>query len=116
MTWTAWQYRDVFDAFYQQCDDDTQRSIDVRLDQLLEKGNLAKRPVSAPLEDGIFELRAKKAARLLFFFQPGQKIIFVVGIFKDQREVPREAIEKAKEVRKTLLSKMEKARGIYRTH
>lgn len=113
--WTAWQYRDVFDAFYRQCDEDTRRSIDNRLDQLLEKGNLSKRPVSAPLEDGIFELRGK-SARLLFYFEPGQRIIFVVAIVKDQRGVPRDAIERAKQIREILLSRRERGHGINRAH
>jgi hypothetical protein len=111
MTWTAWQYRTVFDDLYADCDEDTQRSIDNRLDQLLEKGNLTKRPASAPVEDGIFELRAK-AARFLFFFDPKQRIIFVVGICKDQRALPRSAIDAAKKVRKLLLSGKETVRGL----
>lgn len=115
MAWTAWQYRDVFDELYRACDSATQRSLLIRLDQLLEKGNLAKRPVSAPLRDGIFELRAKKV-RLLFYFQPGQQMIFVVGIFKDQREVPPEDIDRAIDIRNRLAFRLEIPRGITRTH
>lgn len=112
MTWTAWQYRAVFDDLYAGCDKATQLSIDNRFDQLLEKGNLAKRPVSAPLGDGIFELRGGKSARFLFFFGPDRRIIFVVGILKDQRAVPRSVIDEAKKIRKRLASGKEAAHAV----
>lgn len=115
MAWTAWQYHNVYDRLYETCDERTRRKLLSRLDQLLEKGNLAKRPISAPLRDGIFELRAN-TARLLFYFQPGQKMIFVVGLLKDQRVVPPEEIDKAIEIRTSLASGLEKIHGITRTH
>lgn len=115
MVWTAWQYRDVFDSLYSASDEATQRSILQRLDRLLEMGNLAKRPASSPLRDQILELRAK-TARLLFFFQPGQRIIFVVGFFKRQDEVPPAEIDKAIAIRRILLEQRESIYGIRNIH
>ena len=101
MTWTAWQYRDVYDSAYAGADNDTQDVMTRRLDYLLEHGNMTQRPISAPLRDGILEFRAKKV-RILFFFSPDKRIIFVVGIVKDQRTVPDAAIEQAIKIRQQI--------------
>ncbi len=78
--WTPLQHNGAWDDIYAQCDADAQATLDSRLDQLLERGHLARRPVSAPLEDGIFELRAKKA-RVLFYF--GAERTIVLYLFMD---------------------------------
>ena len=119
MAWTAWQYGDVFDAFYKDCDDDMRVAIDQRLSRLLELGNLAREPVSKHLEEGIFELRAKtgrEQARFLYYFDPGKRIVIVLAIYKDQRKVSRADIGKAKKIREILRAEQEKASGIYLTH
>lgn len=111
MEWTAWQYRDTYDALYEQVGDDVRLSIDVRIDQLLERGNLCGRPITALLEDGIFEFRAKDA-RILFYFEADKRIVFVVGIVKKQPAVPRSAIEDAKRIRRLIQEKKEIPSGI----
>lgn len=115
MEWTAWQYRDVFDALYDGSTDDARLSIDVRLDQLLERGNECRRPITAPLGDGIHEFRAKDA-RVLFYFEPGRRIIFVVGIVKKQSAVPRSAIDEAKRIRKLISEGKELTHGLSSTN
>lgn len=65
---------------------------------MLEHGNLSGRPVSAPLGDGIFELRANET-RLLFYFESGQRIVFVHYLLKKTRRVPQSAIRLAKDRR-----------------
>lgn len=112
--WTVYEYRDVFTDLYNDCDEDTQATIDSRLDQLLEKGNMAKEPVSKPLRDGIFELRAK-TARFLYYFEPGKKIIVVVAFIKDQNKVPAEHIDRAIKIREIIQAGQEKA-NVYKTH
>lgn len=92
--WIAWQYRQVWDSLYVQCDEDTQTMLDYRLDLLKEKGNQSRRPISALLDDGIFELRAK-SARMLFYFGKERKIIFVHCFFKSTNVVPRSDIQTA---------------------
>lgn len=89
---------------YASCDQDTQELLDRRLDFLREHGNLSDRPISAPLEDGIFELRAKDA-RMLFYFGEKRDIIFVNCIIKKTRKVPREEIQLAKKRRTEIRAK-----------
>jgi phage-related protein len=96
--WTARQYLDSWDGVYSQCDEDTQLQIDHRLDCLLEKGNLSREPISKPVEDGIFELRAKDA-RFMFYFAEPKEIIFVHAIIKKRRDIPKNDIKTAKKRR-----------------
>jgi phage-related protein len=98
MLWDAYQYGTVWDDLYSACDEDTQCTIDHRLDALCEKGNQAREPISKHLEDGIFELRAKDK-RFLFYFSDSRSIVFVHAFIKKRNEVLRADIEKAKERR-----------------
>lgn len=93
--WTAHQYGSVWDDLYRMCDQNTQEVLDRRLDILLEQGSLTRRPIVAPLRDGLFELRAKQA-RAIFFFRPGRKIIFVHGLIKKQPAIAPKDIKMAK--------------------
>jgi|ERR1700719_2375230 len=95
MRWIVTQYRTVWNDLYTECDEDTRDTLDRKLDLLQEKGNLSNRPISALLEDGIFELRAKEA-RMLFYFGEERDVVFVHCIIKKTRKVPREDIELAK--------------------
>ncbi|MCH8041413.1 MAG: type II toxin-antitoxin system RelE/ParE family toxin [Nitrospinae bacterium] len=101
MFWVPKQYCNVWDEFYLSCDDDTLITLDSRLDLLLERGNQCRRPVTAHLEDGIFELRAKNA-RMLFCFGPEKKIIFLHGIIKKTSRVSPKDISTAKQHRKRI--------------
>ena len=106
MMWKLLQYQTVFDDFYNQCDTKLKAAIDQRVQRLAILGNMAREPVSKPVEDGIFECKARakrQRVRFLYFFQPGKIIIFAVATFKDQRKIPRSAINKAKKIRDTLL-------------
>ncbi|MFH1725389.1 MAG: type II toxin-antitoxin system RelE/ParE family toxin [Elusimicrobiota bacterium] len=61
-------------------------------------GNLARRPLSAPLRDKIFELRSTKDEiqyRTLYFFWKGRMIIVSHIIVKKTQRVPNEEIAKA---------------------
>lgn len=113
--WTIYQYRNVFDDFYNTCDEAMQLAIDNRFAQLVEKGNKAREPVSKYLDDGIFELRAK-SARFLYYFEPERKAIIVVAFFKDQNQVNPNYIKKAKKIREILQKEQETAHGIQKTH
>lgn len=109
--WTAWQYRQVWDDLYGRCDEDTQTMLDYRLDLLKEKGNQSRRPISALLDDGIFELRAK-SARMLFCFGDTRRIIFVHCVFKTTSRVPREDMELAKRRRSEIQRTREKLNAL----
>lgn len=112
--WTVHEYRNVFSDFYGTAGEDLQVAIDNRLDQLIEKGNMAKAPVSKPLRDGIFELRAK-SARFLYYFEPGKNIIVVVAFMKDQDRVDNEYIDRAIELREIIRAGKEQT-NVYKTH
>lgn len=61
-----------------------------------------REPYSAPLDEGIFELRAKQGSdivRCLYFFQKGHIVILTNGFTKKTKKTPRKEIEKAKRYR-----------------
>jgi len=114
--WTLLEYHDEFTKFYdQECSPEIRISIDSRLDVLRTKGNLTGEPICKHLDDGIFEFRAK-TARVLFYFEPAKRIIFVVAIIKKTDKVPRAAIDQAKQRRASLLAERERANGLHPTH
>ena len=66
---------------------------------LEEKGYSLREPYSAPLEDGIFELRAVQGSnisRALFFFYVEGRIVITHGFIKKTQKTPRAQIELAK--------------------
>ena len=77
---------------------------------LEEKGNALRRPYSAPLGDGIFELRAivgSDISRALYFFYAGKKIIMTNGFIKKTQKTPRSVIALAKKYRKEYYKQQE---------
>ncbi|OGG61850.1 hypothetical protein A3C87_00430 [Candidatus Kaiserbacteria bacterium RIFCSPHIGHO2_02_FULL_49_34] len=73
------------------------------LELLREYGVNLGMPHSRPLEDGVFELRArgKQEVRLLYGFQHDGAII-VHGFIKKQQKTPRRHLDRAKEWMKGL--------------
>ena len=72
------------------------------LDLLAEFGNRLREPYSAPIGDGIFELRAKVGSdisRVFYFFTIGNKIILTNGFIKKQQKTPQKEIALAKKYR-----------------
>ena len=75
---------------------------------LEEKGTLLREPYSAPLEDGIFELRAVQGSnisRALFFFYLQGRIIITHGFIKKTQKTPKAQIELAKKYRADFLNR-----------
>ena len=75
---------------------------------LAENGTQLREPYSKPLDNGIFELRAKVGSdisRVLYFFMIGKKVILTNGFVKKTQKTPNEEIEKAKQYRKEYLSR-----------
>jgi phage-related protein len=69
---------------------------------LRELGNKARRPLADYLEDGIYELRArrfKKQFRVLYTFAGRQTILLLTGFAKKTKSVPAQRIKKAKTLR-----------------
>ena len=78
------------------------------IDILEENGNQLREPYSKPLEDGIFELRAKLGSditRILYFFFYEGRIILTHGFTKKTQKTPRNEIERAKKYRKEFLER-----------
>lgn len=79
-----------------------QAKIFTALDILEYKGPGTREPYSKPLDDGIFEVRAKVGtdiSRILYFFMIGKKIILTNGFVKKTPKTPRQEIERAKRYR-----------------
>ena len=75
---------------------------------LAENGTQLREPYSKPLDDGIFELRAKVGSdisRVLYFFLIGKKVVLTNGFIKKTQKTPGAEIEKAKQYRKEYLSR-----------
>ena len=72
------------------------------INMLAANGNELRRPYSAHLSDGIFELRAtvgSNTTRILYFFFVERHIILTHGFIKKTDEVPPAEIQKAKKYR-----------------
>ena len=79
---------------------------------LEELGNLAREPLSKPLDDGIFELRTIEGGnivRILYFFDRDKIIVATTnGFVKKTRKTPPNEIALAKERRQIYFSTRER--------
>lgn len=81
---------------------------------LEEYGNLAREPLSKPLQNGIFELRSQcgtDIVRMLYFFDDDKIIIVTNGFVKKQDKTPANEIELAKARRIIFYMQKEKNRS-----
>ncbi len=72
------------------------------IDLLEANGTALRKPYSAPLGDGIYELRAKQGSnitRVLYFFQIGNKAYLTNGFTKKSQKAPPSEIDLAKKYR-----------------
>ena len=82
------------------------------MELLEEKGTELREPYSAPLEDGIFELRCKLGSnitRTLYFFYVGKRIVVTNGFVKKTQKTPPGEIKLAKDRRKDWIERHEQA-------
>lgn len=81
---------------------------------------MCERPVSAPLGDGLFELRGKankKQARLIYYFGTNRReIIFTHACYKASKTISPRDMEIAKRNRKSIEEGREKPHGLNYTH
>ena len=78
------------------------------MELLEEKGASLREPYSAPLGDGLFELRCKLGSnitRVLFFFYIGKRIIVTNGFTKKTQKTPPSEIKLAKARRQDWLTR-----------
>ncbi len=81
----------------QQSDVGRDRCID-RLKRLRSQGHELRRPIAAPLRDGIYELRAREnkvRLRILFFFYGRERAVVTHGLKKETGGVPSIEIDRA---------------------
>ena len=116
---TLWQFKNIVVSFLNDCSEEMKEVLIRRLDQLSEKGVACKRPISAPLQDGLFELRGRtgnQQARLIYYFGLNNKIIFVNALYKSTPKISHHRIETAKRNRKIIEEGKEQAHGFDLTH
>ena len=80
---------------------------------LTERGTNLREPYSKPLDDGIFELRAKSGkniSRVLYFFVVGNRAILTHGFIKKTPKTPSGEIERAKRYRADYFQQQEAKR------
>lgn len=73
-----------------------------RILALAEKGHDLRRPLAAPLSDGIYELRIRRGKvnyRMLYFFH-GRSVAILTHGFTKEKEVPPQDIDRARDGRK----------------
>lgn len=88
-------YTRIFGFFENQVISKTLRTIDL----LEANGALLREPYSKPVEDEIFELRAKQGSditRVLYFFVIGQKAVLTNGFVKKTQKIPKSEKDLAK--------------------
>jgi phage-related protein len=80
------------------------------ISMLQTNGTDLREPLSKPLGDGIFELRAKVGSdisRTLYFFFYGRRVILTNGFIKKTQKTPHSEIETAKKYRAEYLGRKE---------
>jgi phage-related protein len=81
------------------------------IELLGDRGHDLRRPASAPLEDGIYELRTrvnKVQVRMLYFFDKREAAVVTHGFIKRGAKVPTAEIERARRSRERYLADKEK--------
>lgn len=99
--WRLRQYKSAYDDFVAKCSPELRLRIEAKVSILLLEGNRTKFPTSAPLGDGLFEVRAKHKnvqARLLYGFMAGQIVVVVMGAYKSSRTLPPADLARAREL------------------
>ena len=90
------------DEFLDSLDEKMAAKVLRAIDMLEDLGPALRRPHSAPLGDGIFELRAQVASdisRVLYFFIVNGRAVLTHGFIKKTQKTPPEEIERAKRYR-----------------
>jgi hypothetical protein len=114
--WLLFQFGLVVRSFCDEASEDLWDEMERRMATLQEHGNACKMPVSEPLRDGFFALRANvdnSQGRLIYFFGPQRKqIVFVHSMLaKKQRRIPNEIIDESARRRTMILADMGLIRG-----
>lgn len=82
-----------------------QDSVDAAslLKSLREQGNALRRPNSASLGDGLFELRGKQV-RIFYIFLPGRMALLLDGEIKKRNDIPTATMKRMRKLQKDALA------------
>lgn len=73
------------------------------LKSLREQGNALRRPNSASLGDGLFELRGKQV-RIFYIFLPGRVALLLDGEIKKRNDIPTATVKRMRKLQKDALA------------
>lgn len=107
MNWRIIFYRNdaghcPFEKFIDRLPEKDAHEVVASIAALRELGNKARRPLVDYLENGVYELRArriKKQFRVLYSFVGKNKILILTGFIKKSKALPAKEIKKAKTMR-----------------
>ena len=116
MYWRMIFYRNAsgkcpIEEFVENLPSEDAKEVVATIAALRELGNKARRPMADYLENGIYELRArrfKKQFRVLYTFSGRQTILLLTGFVKKTKSVPVQRIKRAKALRKDYLNRVVK--------
>ena len=114
MNWCLIFYRNIsghcpVEKFINGLPDEDAEEVVASIAALKELGNKARRPLVDYVEDGIYELRArrlKKRLRVLYTFTGKQIILLLTGFVKKSNTVPPREIKKARGLKKDYLERV----------
>ena len=64
-----------------------------------ERGNRLRKPRSAPLGGGLFELRGEQV-RIVYMFRPAHRIVLLDGMVKKRNDIPHDVLEWVRQLQK----------------
>ncbi len=106
--WELWEHRHVLSDFLNNCPEDVLIDALTSLRMLQEDGNLCSSVVSENLAyEGLLSLKArakKLRVRMIYFFAPNRRAIFVDVIIKKQRALPPADLKNASRRKKDIVA------------
>jgi len=114
MKWQVIFYRNILgrcptEKFINGLPYDDAEEVVASIAALRELGNKARRPLADYLEDGIYELRARRLQRqfrVLYTFLGKEAILLLTGFVKKSKAVPAKTLRKAKTLKRDYLERM----------
>ena len=114
MNWRLIVYRNIseqcpVEKFIEGLSDEDATEVVASIAALRELGNKARRPLSDYLEDGIYEVRARRfhrQFRVLYTFAGKRTILLLTGFVKKSKAVQPREIKKAKALKKEYLERV----------
>lgn len=81
----------------------------VLLELVQRRGNQLRKPKSAALGDGLFELRGHQV-RLFYVFRPGRRVIILDGMVKKRDDIPNDVMARLRQMQQALAAAESRAK------